>query len=45
MLVEEDKRAKELASKPKIKGGDDEPDWQNVSIQRFYDILVTINEN
>jgi len=31
MLVEEDKRAKELASKPKIKGGDDEPDWQNVS--------------
>jgi hypothetical protein len=31
MLVEEDKRAKELASKPKIKGGDDEPDWQNVT--------------
>jgi hypothetical protein len=31
MLVEEVKKAKELAAVPKAKKGDDEPDWQDVS--------------
>ena len=31
MMVEEVKKAKELAAQPKPKSGDDEPDWQNVS--------------
>ncbi len=32
MMVEEVKKAKELVTmQPKVKGGDDEPDWQNVS--------------
>ncbi len=31
MMVEEVKKAKELVTmQPKVKGGDDEPDWQNV---------------
>ena len=36
MMVEEVKKAKELAAQPKPKSGDDEPDWQNVSrMERF----------
>jgi hypothetical protein len=36
MMVEEVKKAKELAAAPKPKGGDDEPDWQDVSrLERF----------
>jgi hypothetical protein len=31
MMVEEVKKAKELAIQPKAKRGDDEPDWQDVS--------------
>ena len=41
MMVEEVKKAKELVNQPKVKGGDDEPDWQNVrhffSLDRFVD--------
>ncbi len=37
MMVEEVKKAKELAAAPKPKGGDDEPDWQDVSrLERFW---------
>jgi hypothetical protein len=35
MMVEEVKKAKELVTmQPKVKGGDDEPDWQNVRKQK-----------
>ena len=42
MMVEEVKKAKELAAQPKPKSGDDEPDWQNVSFVFVAFVVVVV---